>query len=176
MSVDSLVERCKKGDPASQFELYRQYSKAMFNTALRIVGDRQQAEDMLQVAFVKIFRNLSSFRFESSLGSWMKRVVVNECISEVRKKRIWTVEAEDSVIAEPSEEFTSHDNSLKVEQIKGAMKQLPDGYRIVFSLYLIEGYDHAEISEILSISEATSKSQLSRAKDKVRKIIEANSN
>jgi len=128
------------------------------------------AEDLLQNSFVDIFTKLDSFRFQSSVGAWIKRIVVNNCINFLKKKRLYFEEIDDrmgDIIEEPS----IVDTTLSVEAIKRAVFQLPDGYRVVFSLYLMEGYDHKEIADILNISVATSKSQFSRAKKKVRELL-----
>ena len=143
----------------------------MFNTALRLMGDRGHAEDMLQVSFVRVFHNLHRFRGDSTLGSWIKRVVVNQCLSEIKRNKL-EYDSIDNVQVAEEIEMTS-DCTYTVQKIKTAMMELPDGYRTIFSLYLLEGYDHSEISDMLSISEATSKSQLSRAKSKVRELVNA---
>lgn len=155
-----LVEKCKRGDRQAQFELYRLYSKAMYNVCLRMVKDESDAEDVLQNAFIDIFTKLSTFKFESAIGAWIKKVVVNNCINFLKKRRIQFTEIEDRhghISAEdaPGEEY----KGMSIEKVKTALHTLPDGYRVVFSLYLLEGYDHQEIGEILGISEATSKSQ-----------------
>ncbi len=164
-----IVEACKKGQSKAQFELYQLYSKAMYNICLRMVKNEMDAEDLLQNSFVDVFTKLHSFQFRSSIGAWIKRIVVNNCINFLKKKRLYFEEI-DERIANVSEE-ESNDSPLSVEAINKAIFQLPDGYRVVFSLYLIEGYDHQEISEILDISVATSKSQYSRAKKKVRALL-----
>ena len=167
-----LVSKCQQGDRRAQFALYQQYSKAMFNICLRMMGGRDQAEDVLQISFVDVFKNLDSYRFEASLGSWIKRIVVNNCITAIKRKKMYfdSIDDEHMQIADfqTEQESTVH---MSVEKIKQAMTLLPDGYRTVFSLYLFEGYDHQEIGEILSVSEATSKSQFSRAKKKMRAIL-----
>jgi RNA polymerase sigma-70 factor (ECF subfamily) len=166
-----IVEACKKGDRQAQFELYRLYGKAMYNVCLRMVKNETDAEDLLQNSFVDIFTKLDSFRFQSSIGAWIKRIVINNCINFLKKRRL------------PLEELDveRHDHSpqpvnpavigLSVEAIKSALMDLPDGYRVVFSLYMLEGYDHKEIGEILGVTEATSKSQYSRAKRKLQEIL-----
>lgn len=166
-----IVEACKKGDRQAQFELYRLYGKAMYNVCLRMVKNETDAEDLLQNSFVDIFTKLDSFRFQSSIGAWIKRIVINNCINFLKKRHL------------PIEELDveRHDHSpqpvppavigLSVEAVKNAMMELPDGYRIVFSLYMLEGYDHKEIGEILGVTEATSKSQYSRAKRKLQEIL-----
>jgi RNA polymerase sigma-70 factor (ECF subfamily) len=130
------------------------------------------AEDALQNAFVDVFTKLDSFRYESTIGAWIKRIVVNTCINHLKKRRLITSDWDES-IPEPQDVTTdTGEQDFQVKRIKKAMEDLPDGYRTVFSLYLLEGYDHAEIGEILSISEATSKSQFSRAKQRIREMLE----
>lgn len=167
-----LVEACIRGDRSAQLSLYNRYSKAMYNTCLRMLRSEADAEDALQTAFVEVFGKLDSFRFESTLGAWIKRIVVNTCINHLKKRRLVTIDW-DEQIPEPqvaSEEYDD-DHNLEVERIRKAILELPDGYRTVFSLYLLEGYDHAEIGQILNISETTSKSQYSRARQKLRQIL-----
>ncbi len=128
------------------------------------------AEDLLQNSFVDIFTKLDSFRFQSSVGAWIKRIVVNNCINFLKKKRLYFEEIDDRM-GNIVEESSTEEPTLSVETIKRAVFQLPDGYRVVFSLYLMEGYDHKEIADILNISVATSKSQFSRAKKKLRELL-----
>ncbi len=170
----TLVESCRRGNRKAQFELYRLYSRAMYNVCLRIVKNELDAEDVLQNAFVDIFSKIDSFRFESSIGAWIKRIVINHSINFLHQRRMQFETFEDKHhdhIFETEEDIELSTIALSVEQIKKALFALPDGYRVVFSLYLLEGYDHQEIGEILGISEATSKSQFSRAKNKIREII-----
>lgn len=160
-----------RGDRKAQFDLYRRYSQAMYNICLRMVNDDLDAEDLLQQSFVDAFSKLESFRYESSIGAWIKRIVVNNCINFLKKRRLNLMSLDDSyhhVADDPHYD----DQNINVEAINSAIRQLPDGYRVVFSLYLMEGYDHQEIGEILGISEATSKSQFSRAKKKLRDLLE----
>jgi len=163
-----LIEECKKGNSQAQFKLYKQYSKAMYNLAHRILNNREDAEDILQEAFVDCFRNIGSFRFESTFGAWLKMILVNKCINYMRKKKIdlTLYDTLPPVVYEEEEEITYDTGRI----FKG-IELLPDGYRIILTLYLLEGYDHSEISQILGISESTSKSQYSRAKEKLRNIL-----
>ena len=137
-----------------------------------MVKDELDAEDLLQNSFVDVFTKLHSFKQQSSIGAWIKRIVINNCINFLKKR---TLVVEDwkphfsETIGEVEKELPSF--NYNVEHINQAIQQLPDGYRMVFNLYMMEGYDHKEIGEILSISEATSKSQYSRAKKKVRAIL-----
>lgn len=176
-SVDSdleqqLVEGCKRGERSAQQSLYNRYSKAMYNTCLRMLRTEADAEDALQMAFVEVFTKLDSFRFESTIGAWIKRIVVNTCINHLKKRRLMTVDW-DERIPEPQENAEeTADRQYEVDRIRSAITDLPDGYRTVFSLYLLEGYDHAEIGQILNISEATSKSQYSRARQRIREMLQ----
>ncbi|HUX59585.1 MAG TPA: RNA polymerase sigma factor [Bacteroidales bacterium] len=163
-----LIEECRKGNSKAQFRLYNQYSKAMYNLAYRILNNREDAEDILQEAFVECFKNLGSFRFESTFGAWLKKILVNKCINQLKKKKIDLTLCESLPTIENEEE---NENNYDTGKIFKGIEMLPDGYRIILTLYLLEGYDHSEISQILGISESTSKSQYSRAKEKLRNIL-----
>ena len=166
-----LIARCKDDDRSAQFEIYKLYNKAMFNTALRITGEENDAEDVLQEAFVSAFQHLSSYREDASFGAWLKRIVINKALNHVQRVKKDLLLAED-IRKETSEyEPEKMEPNYTVDQVKQAMKALPSGFRTVLSLYLFEGYDHKEISEILGITESTSKSQYKRAKDKLKMII-----
>ena len=169
MEITDLVNACKEGSASAQQELYLRYADAMFNTCMRIVGNRQDAEDVLQVAFTKVFLKIKTYRGESTIGAWIKKIVVNLSLNHLKRNRIYFEEVADQV-----DDYTEHlleEDQLSVEKIKIAMNELPEGYRLVFSLYLLEGYDHKEIASILKISEATSKSQYSRAKRKIKELL-----
>lgn len=167
-----LIEECRKGNSKAQFRLYTQYSKAMYNLAYRIMNNREDAEDILQEAFVECFRNIGSFRFESTFGAWLKKILINKCINQLKKKKIdlTLCETLPVTIYEEEEDEISYDTG----KIFRGIEKLPDGYRVILTLYLLEGYDHSEISQILGISESTSKSQYSRAKEKLRNLILTN--
>jgi len=166
-----LIEDCRRGSSKAQFRLYNQYSKAMFNLAYRIMNNREDAEDMLQEAFIECFRNIGSFRSESTFGAWLKSIVINRCINQLRKKKIDLISCDTLPVNIAEEESeVIHDTG----KIFKAIELLPDGYRIILTLYLLEGYDHTEIAQILGISESTSKSQYSRAKEKLRNMLSKN--
>jgi RNA polymerase sigma factor (sigma-70 family) len=169
MVRDELVERCKQGDSYSYEKLYRQYVKAMFNTSLRILNNHADAEDVTQEAFIDAFRSLSDFHYRSTFGSWLKRIVINKSINALRKRKIALIDLDTSAAEDVSDqqEINEKDIELRVETVKKAITQLPDGYRTVLSLYLLEGYDQEEISEILSISHNTVRTQYMRAKQKL---------
>ncbi|GGG17307.1 RNA polymerase sigma factor [Pontibacter amylolyticus] len=166
-----VVQRCREGDNRAQYELYKLYSKAMFNVSMRITNDYAESEDVLQEAFISAFKNLHSYKAEASFGSWLKRIVINASVNAVRKRRSELVPLEDRIAGDIPDEDYDDDTEWQVEQVRRAIQRLPDGYRVVLSLYLLEGLDHAEIGEVLGISESTSKSQYSRARKKLLEIM-----
>lgn len=143
----------------------------MYNVAYRIVGSREEAEDVLQEAFTDCFRKIGTYRSESTFGAWLKKIVINKCINRLRKREAEVVYLDDWAPLERADEEAPPEPWPDPAMIARAVEKLPDGYRIVFSLYLLEGYDHSEISQILGISESTSKTQYLRAKDKLKKIL-----
>ena len=170
---EDLIEQCKSGNSKAQEQLYKQYARAMFNICRRMTNNQTEAEDILQEAFADAFYRLNTFRFESTFGAWLKRIVVNHCINHLKKKRAELVPMEDLSMFESrhDDQFDENEKELNVNRIMKAFELLPDGYRVIFSLYLLEGYDHTEISQILGISESTSKSQFLRAKQKIRDVL-----
>ncbi|HNW50174.1 MAG TPA: RNA polymerase sigma factor [Prolixibacteraceae bacterium] len=167
-----LIEASKKGDNRARRQLYELYARAMFNICLRMVNNREDAEDILQEAFVQAFTKLDSFRYESTFGAWLKRIVINTCINAINKKKVDLLLTEDMhQYKNVMDDDEDADMPLTTKDVQKAMEQLPEGGRIVFSLYLLEGYDHVEIAEILGITESTSKSQFMRAKRRVYEIL-----
>jgi len=158
------------GNRAAQFELYKLYSRAMYNVCLRMVKNDMDAEDLLQNSFIDVFTKLHTFRYKSSIGAWIKRIVVNNCINFLKRRKVYFEELQDHH-RELGEEKSNSDPNLSTKSVNRALMLLPDGYRVVFSLYMLEGYDHKEIAHILNITEATSKSQYSRAKRKLRDLL-----
>lgn len=166
-----IIEACKKGDNRARYELYELYSKAMFNICYRMMNNREEAEDMLQEAFTQAFIKLHSFRYESNFGSWLKRIVVNTCINAINKRKVELTYCEEIYHYDKTEEQNDYEPEFTVATVTKAMEQLPEGGRMVFSLYLLEGYDHAEIAQIMGITESTSKSQFMRAKRRIVSIL-----
>jgi len=166
-----LVNGCRKGDREAQFALYKLYEKAMYSAALRILNHEGEAEDVLQEAFLEAFTRIGDFRGDTTFGLWLKQIIIHKSINSLRKRKAEIVSLDGVDVAE---EVLSDERAMewKVEGIKAAMKELPDGYRVVLTLYLFEGYDHEEISHILKISEATSRTQLMRAKLKLKNMLE----
>jgi len=165
-----LLQECLKGKQNAQARLYRQYVQAMFNLVVRMVSSRTDAEDIVQEVFVKVFQKLNTFKGEATLGAWIKRIAINTALIHLRKKgkiNIVELETRQELIEEVSEEPVNYD----MHRIHRAIKQLPDGCRVIFNLYLLEGYRHQEIAQLLNISESTSKTQYHRAKVLLRKLL-----
>jgi len=158
-------------------QLYALYARALLNTAFRILNNREDAEDALQESFLKAFLNLHQFKYQSTFGAWIKRIVVNRCIDDLkkRKRNLFTEELQDIEAEKTPEQLDLEiDSKNQLDQLYDALHQLPDGYRTVFSLYMLEGYDHQEIATILKIGVSGSISQLSRAKRKLKTLIHKN--
>jgi RNA polymerase sigma-70 factor (ECF subfamily) len=178
--IVDLVDRSLARERQAQQQLYQRYSRAMFNVCLRLMGSHADAEDMLQEAFVDAFQNLHRYHREVAFGAWLKRLTINRCLKTLEKRRVLTDSLEDYSIehlagSEPAQLSLDMDDESRfsMDMIRKAIAALPDGYRVVFSLYAVEGYDHEEIAQIMNISESTSKSQYHRAKTKVRSLLEA---
>jgi RNA polymerase sigma factor (sigma-70 family) len=168
-----LVEKAKGGNQLAQYQLYQKYSRAMFNVCYRMLNSFEEAEDVLQDAFTDVFNRLHSFRFESSIGSWIKKVVINRCINTLKKKKLDVQLSDDMMKYETFDTEVVNDSKInyEVDRVKEALTTLSEGYRVIFSLYAFEGYDHEEISQILNISVSTSKTQYMRAKNKIKESI-----
>jgi RNA polymerase sigma factor (sigma-70 family) len=179
ITESDLIHGCINGDRRMQEELYRRFSPRMYAVCLRYAGTSEEAQDILQEGFIKIFKKLTSFRGEGSFEGWIRRIFVNTAIEHFRRKKYMQPVTE-------KEENTMEGNYLSVlddlaeRDILALVQQLSPGYRTVFNMYVVEGYTHKEIGDILGISEGTSKSQLSRAKvilqEMVKKFLEEKSN
>ncbi|MCF6342415.1 MAG: sigma-70 family RNA polymerase sigma factor [Bacteroidales bacterium] len=167
-----IIEQSKRGHARAQYELYNLYAKAMLNTCYRMMNNRENAEDMLQESFSEAFRKLDTFRYESTFGAWLKKIVVNRCINEMKRKKAELQFVEDLAPFGNTIQEENANIEMDIKSIKLAMQELPDGSRMIFSLYLLEGYDHREIAQILNVSESNSKSQYMRAKRKIKEILE----
>ena len=167
-----IIELSRAGNSKAQYQLYKLYSRAMFNICMRMMNNREEAEDVLQEGFTEAFMKLDSFRFESAFGAWLKRIMINRCINALKKKKLDLVSTEDNPAPDILNDEVDYTGiEMEVKRVHAAIEQLPEGYRVILSLYLLEGYDHSEISQILNITESTSKSQLSRAKLKLKSIL-----
>ncbi len=157
------------GKRTAQFELYNLYVDAMYQTSYRMVGNTADAEDVVQDAFVKAFTKLESFQYKSTFGAWLKRIVINQSVNFLKAKKLPVCTNDD--ITDENTFDVEASVEIDIIKIKKAIKLLSDGYRRILSLYLLEGYDHSEISQIAGISVSTSKSQFHRAKKKLVDII-----
>lgn len=164
LSFEEIVEGCKQGNRSCQSLLYHQTSGKMFGLCQRYMKDKQIAEDMLQEGYLKLFAHLSKFKGEGSFDGWMRRIFVNTCLEELRKTKL-NLLLEEEISENLSYSNDSFGEYYAVQDLLEMVFSLPDGYRTIFNLYAIEGYSHQEISELLGISEGTSKSQLSRARN-----------
>ncbi|HBE43714.1 MAG TPA: hypothetical protein DDW27_21480 [Bacteroidales bacterium] len=165
-----LLDRCKTGDQKAQFQIYKLYYKAMYNTSLRIVNDNMEAEDIMQESFLSAFEKIDTYSGTVSFGAWLKKIVINRSLDFLGKRKavFEDIESHFGIRDDSSDESARYEEiDVKIEEVKEAIERLPDGYRVILSLYLLEGYDHDEIAEILKISSSTSRSQLSRAKQKL---------
>ncbi|MEO1260591.1 MAG: RNA polymerase sigma factor [Bacteroidota bacterium] len=167
MTEQELVQSCLRNDRLAQKNLYDKYKKAMYSLSYRITGDFESANDVMQDAFVKVFRGLPSFRGDSTLGAWIKTIVVRTAYSHLRKEKIF-LEDIDNLTKQPSVDWGHY---LDTEYLEKAILSLPEGYRMVFVLVEIEGYTHKEVAAMLGISEGTSKSQLFYSKKKLRELL-----
>ena len=175
----NLIDECKLGDQKAQFKIYKLYYKAMFNTSLRIVGDVTDAEDIMQESFLSAFEKIDTYSETVAFGAWLKKIVVNRSLDCLSKKKLIFEDIESHFDISDNVYFDhayEEETASRVELVKEAIKKLPDGYRVILSLYLLEGYDHEEIAEIMNISCNTSRSQLSRAKQKLIGILRKNEN
>jgi len=166
-----LIDRCAKGDRLAQSELYKLYYKAMYNTCYRMLDDQVEAEDVMQESFLAAFLKINTYRGEMSFGSWLKRIVINKTIDVLRSRKVKFEELDEKAGNTAEDDWNelgkAEEDAGRINRIREAVRMLPEGFRVVLSLALFEGYDHEEIAMILGISESTSRSQLARAKKKL---------
>jgi RNA polymerase sigma factor (sigma-70 family) len=169
--INQLLSRCKNGEKSAQLEIYKRYYRAMYNTALRILNNSFDAEDMMQESFLIAFTKLGTFKGEVTFGAWLKRIVINKCLTQLKKnKRLEEVKLE--VAREESIGIESHDyTDVNVNQILNTINQLKENYRVAITLHLIEGFDYEEVSQIMNISYENSRTTVSRAKNKLRQLL-----
>ena len=167
-----ILEKAKKGKSSAQKYLYDKYSATLYVLCLRYARDRSEANDIHQEGFISIFKDLHQFTGEGDLGAWMRKVMVNTALQYIRKwKKDWDWQNSDDHLQHLQVDEAAHSN-LNLEDLTKIIQQLPLGYRIVFNMYVIEGFSHKEIAEELDISVSTSKSQLHRAKESIKNKID----
>ena len=167
-----IITSCQKQCPKAQKSLYETFAGKMLVVALRYVSGRLEAEDVLQESFIKVFKNISTFRQECSLEAWIKRIVINTALKQNRSKLYLFPALDVQDLSEDYQESTEFLSQLHYEDLLAMVQKLAPRYRVVFNLYAIEGYQHQEIAKMLGMSEGTSKSQYSRAKQILKEMIE----
>jgi len=168
-----IIEKCKQNNRKAQVQLYNQYCDGMYVVAKRFLKDTYDAEDVVQEAFIKAFTKLHQYKAEVTFGAWLKRIVINKSIDFLKTKK-QLVELEEvhlKVIDTESNDKWLVDDAITIDEVKSAIDKLPEKYQYVVMLYLIEGYDHQEISEILHISSTASRTQLLRGKKKLQQAL-----
>jgi RNA polymerase sigma-70 factor (ECF subfamily) len=161
---EKLIRACQRNDASAQREVYNRYARKMLGVCARYIKDQMEAEDVMIHGFLKVFEKIEQYQFTGSFEGWMRRLMVNEALQQVRRNKTVFLEVELEHVHNDAAVMHLDDNELETEELLAMVQRLPDGYRTVFNLYAIEGYSHKEIAEQLGISENTSKSQLSRAR------------
>ncbi len=170
--INQLLERCLKGDEKAQFAIYKQYYRAMYNTALRIVNDTYEAEDIMQESFLAAFTKLNSFSGTVTFGAWLKRIVINASITALKKnKRIETKPLDYVVLTEEEDDYEEDYSSLKAKDVLQKIGALKSNYKVAITLHFIEGYDYEEIAQIMDITYENSRTTISRAKNKLKQLL-----
>ena len=164
--IEILIQGCKKGNQKAQLQIYRLYSEAMFFIACRYVKDEEEAKDIMQEGFLKAFQNIHQGLEAKAFGSWLKKIIIHQCLDQLRKKQLETVSIDDLSVIHTNDDENDWNvaNEISREHVVQAIEKLPEKYQWVVKLYLMEGYDHTEISEILKIAVKTSRTQLRRGK------------
>ncbi len=170
LSID-LVERCKQHDRKAQLSLYKQYCDGMFCVAMRFVNNRDDAEDVMQEAFIKAFQKIHQFKGEVTFGAWLKRIVINKCLDFLKTRKERAIEIQENTLQIAEDEDWTVEREVSMEEVKQAMLKLPEKYQHVLQLYLLEGYDHEEIAQILGLTNTASRTRLVRGKGFLRAIL-----
>ncbi|RDK88565.1 RNA polymerase sigma factor [Marinirhabdus gelatinilytica] len=172
MALDELIQKCKQQDVKAQGSLFQQYSGVLFSICLRYSPNYTEAEDNLQDAFITIFEKIGQFKDKGSFEGWMKRITVNTVLQKYRKQKVFNIK-EEANIEQPDDDDVVIESEVPLDYLLQIIQELPDRYRLVFSMYVLDGYAHKEIAEMLGISDGTSKSNLARARGILKKKVEA---
>jgi len=164
-----IIDQCREGSQKAQFQLYKLYYRPMYSICMRIINNETEAEDVMQEAFLNAFKKIDTYKGEVSFGAWLKKIIINRSLDHLKKKKVKFEEINEKT--NQIIDYQMETKEVNVQVIKDAIQKLPDGYRVVLSLFLIEGYDHEEISEILGISNSSSRTQYLRAKNKLRELL-----
>ncbi|WP_417786158.1 RNA polymerase sigma factor [Tenacibaculum sp.] len=169
----SVIDACKNNDAKAQMQLYDLYCDAMYTVALRYVKDSFTAEDVMQEAFIKVFKNIDSYKEGVAFGAWLKRIVINQSIDYLKKRKLELVSINEEITTVADDDNWNVASTISYQDIVNCIQQLKEKYRVVLTLFLLEGYDHGEISQILGISEVSSRTHLLRGKRQVQEQLKA---
>lgn len=172
MNDETLVDKCVSGNAKAQKLLFDRFAPKMMGVCIRYIKDQEKANDVLQDSFIKVFQNLDTFKSEGSLEGWVRRIVTNTALDHIRKNKKFLANVEIDEIHVSVVEKSKAIGKLENESLMEIINSLPDGYRIVFNMFAIEGYSHKEIADKLEITESTSKSQYARARQAIKKLME----
>lgn len=173
LSTEELIKRCQDNDRSAQELLYRQYSSILYGLCLKYAPNQMEAEDSLQDAFITIFQRIGQFQGKGSFEGWIKRIAINTVLQKYRQKRLYDLPSDDVMEEKLDHDLVKTHASLPLDFLLSIIQELPDRYRLVFNLYVLDGYTHKEIAELLGISDGTSKSNLSRARQLLQQKINA---
>jgi len=167
----NLVEQCKANDRKAQMQLYKQYCEGMFCVAMRYVQNSDDAEDVIQESFINAFQRIHQFKGEVTFGAWLKRIVINKSIDFLKAKKQRLVALDENYLQLAEDDDWTVENDITIDQVKLAIDQLPEKYRYVVMMFLIEGFDHREISQVLKLTETTSRTRLLRGKSYLKELL-----
>ena len=171
MPHTDLVELCKANNRQAQLQLYRQYCQGMFCVAMRFLKNENDAEDVVQEAFIRAFQKLDQYGGEVSFGAWLKRIVINKCIDFIKARKVEYVELKEQTLRIADDEDWEVSEGISPEIVRAAMEQLPGKYSYVLQMYLLEGLDHSEISAILDLSGTACRTRLMRGRNMLKEIL-----
>ena len=166
-----LIDKCKNNDSKAQMQLYDMYCNAMYNTACNMIKDDTIAQDVMQEAFIKAFKKIDTYNGKATFGSWLKRIVINQSLDWIKKQKLDTIELNEQYVTLTEDESWDVNSRISIKTIYNCIEQLPNRCKNVVKLYLLEGYDHQEVAQILQISEVASRSQLSRGKNRLKELL-----
>lgn len=176
MNIDKLIRKCQKKELKAQKDLYELYNSKLFSLSLKYSKNYAEAQDNLQDAFIKIFENIHQYKHKGSFEGWMKRITINTALKRYRNQKVFSLNYEENIV-QPEKDFDNHGISL--QDLLKCIQELPNRYRMVFNLYVLDGHSHKEIAEMMEISEGTSKSNLARGRkilrSKINEILDSNS-
>ena len=168
MGLDQLIHNCKSNDTKAQSDLYKLFSSKLFSVSLKYSSNYAEAEDNLQDAFITIFKKIKQYKNKGSFEGWLKRITINTALQRYRSQKVFEIINEEAIV---DEEIDIDDDAVSIDYLLQYIQELPDRYRLVFNLYVLDGYSHKEIAELLSITTGTTKSNLARARQLLKEKI-----